>query len=155
MLHLRKELRKKRKEENALRIAVEAEMRTCELQVKAASTSKGSILSLLQNLTKKRKRTICCFIYFIFFPNTVVSHYLELPRQTRFNVPVSIYFVEHNLDALFVLFDTSGRSAFNRVERRMVLLSKDLSGFILPHDHFSTRLSNSNETFHLCTPAEF
>ena len=40
-----------------------------------------------------------------------------------------------NLDALFVCTNAPKRSAFNRVERRMAPLSRELAGLILPHDH--------------------
>jgi hypothetical protein len=39
-----------------------------------------------------------------------------------------------------------GRSAYNRVERRMAPLSRELSGVILPHDHFGSHLDNSGKT---------
>ena len=38
-----------------------------------------------------------------------------------------------------------GRSAFNRCERRMVLLSKELAGLILQHNHFGTHLNKKGE----------
>ena len=37
---------------------------------------------------------------------------------------------------LFFATNAPGRSAFNRVERRMLNLSKDLIDVILPHNHF-------------------
>ena len=46
----------------------------------------------------------------------------------------------------FVATNAPGRSAFNRVERRMSNLSKELSGTILPHDRFGTQLDNNNNT---------
>ena len=36
------------------------------------------------------------------------------------------HFVQHNLDALFVAENAPGRSAFNRVERKMAPLSREL-----------------------------
>ena len=56
------------------------------------------------------------------------------------------YFCEHNLDAYFIATNAPGRSAFNRVERRMSNLSKELSGVILPHNHFGTHLDHNNKT---------
>ena len=56
------------------------------------------------------------------------------------------YFCEHDLDAYFLATNAPGRSAFSRVERRMSNLSKELSGAILPHDHFGTHLDHSNKT---------
>ena len=38
------------------------------------------------------------------------------------------------------------RSAFNRVERRMVKFSKELSGVVLPHDNFGFHLNSKGET---------
>ena len=69
----------------------------------------------------------------------------QTPKTDRIQFAIE-YFVQDNLDAFFVAADELGRSTFNRVERRMVLLSKDLSGVILPHDHFGTHLSNNKKT---------
>jgi hypothetical protein len=52
----------------------------------------------------------------------------------------------HNLDVLIVITNAPGRSAFNPVERRMAALSKQLSGVILPHDHFGTHLDSQHRT---------
>ncbi|KAG5891686.1 hypothetical protein JTB14_020103 [Gonioctena quinquepunctata] len=38
------------------------------------------------------------------------------------------------------------RSAFNRVERRMAPLSRELTGVVLPHDSFGTHLDSSGRT---------
>ena len=57
-----------------------------------------------------------------------------------------IFFNKHDLDAYFVATNAPGGSALNRVERRMSNLSKELSGVILPHDHFGTNLDNNNNT---------
>ena len=48
----------------------------------------------------------------------------ENPRYSNTIQCATEYFVEHDLDALFVATNALGRSAFNRVERRMVKLSK-------------------------------
>lgn len=70
----------------------------------------------------------------------------ENPRYSK-NINCAIeYFCEHDLDAYFLATNAPGRSAFNRVERRMSNLSKELSGIILPHDHFGTHLDNNNKT---------
>ena len=42
------------------------------------------------------------------------------------------YFLSQDLDAFFLATNAPGRSAFNRVERRMVKFSKELSGVVLP-----------------------
>ena len=59
------------------------------------------------------------------------------------------YFLKHNLDAFYLATNApgpAGRSAFNRVERRMAPLSHDLAGVVLPHDTFGSHLNNKNET---------
>lgn len=49
---------------------------------------------------------------------------------------------------LFVInfFIFSGRSAFNRVERRMAPLSRELSGIVIPHDKFGSHLNPAGKT---------
>ena len=49
-------------------------------------------------------------------------------------------FKELKLDALLHGINPSGMSAYNPVERRMASLSHDISGIILPHDHFGIYL---------------
>ena len=51
-----------------------------------------------------------------------------------------------DLDALFIATNAPGRSAFNRVERRMAPLSRELSGVLLPHDHYGTHLDSQGRT---------
>lgn len=46
------------------------------------------------------------------------------------------------MDAIFVATNAPGRSAYNRIERRMAPLSRQLSGVIIPHDHFGSHLNN-------------
>ena len=66
----------------------------------------------------------------------------ENPRYQKV-IDVAIHnFVKHNLDALFVATNAPDRSAFNRVERRMASLSRELSGLILPHEHFGSHLDS-------------
>lgn len=55
------------------------------------------------------------------------------------------HFKNHDLDALFMVTNAPGHSAYNAVERRMAPLSHDLSGLILPHDHFGTHLNESGK----------
>ena len=50
------------------------------------------------------------------------------------------------MDALFIATNAPGRSAFNRVERMMAPLSKELAGLILPHDHFGRHLDGQGNT---------
>ena len=70
----------------------------------------------------------------------------ENPRNSNTINCAIEYFCGHNLDAYFVATNGLGRSAFNRVERRMSNLSKELSGVILPHDHFGNHLDHNNNT---------
>ena len=55
-------------------------------------------------------------------------------------------FQENSLDALFVACHVPGHSAYNAVERRMAPLSRDLSGLILPHDHYGSYLDANGKT---------
>ena len=55
-------------------------------------------------------------------------------------------FKKHNLDAIFLVTNAPGRSAFNRVERRMAPLSAHLSGVLLNHDTFDNHLNNQGKT---------
>lgn len=70
----------------------------------------------------------------------------ENPRY-RNVIDVAIHhFATKDLDAIFVATNAPGRSAYNRVERRMAPLSKDLCGLVLPHDFYGNHLNNRNET---------
>ncbi|KAG5889612.1 hypothetical protein JTB14_024033 [Gonioctena quinquepunctata] len=48
--------------------------------------------------------------------------------------------------ALFLATNAPGRSAYDRVERRMAPLSRELAGLILPHDHFGSHLDDRGVT---------
>ena len=56
------------------------------------------------------------------------------------------HFLENELDALILATNAPGHSAFNCVERRMAPLSRELSGLILPHEHFGTHLDADGRT---------
>ncbi len=56
------------------------------------------------------------------------------------------HFLQYNLDAFFVTTNARGRSAFNQIERKMAQLSHELSGVILPHDHFGSHLDSQRRT---------
>ena len=56
------------------------------------------------------------------------------------------YFLKYNLDAFYLATNAPGRSAFDRVERRMAPLSHDLAGVVLPRDTFGSHLNNKKET---------
>lgn len=59
-------------------------------------------------------------------------------------ISVSIHhFIKYDLDALYIAYNAPGRSAFNRVEKRMALISKELAGVILSHEHYGSHLSNN------------
>jgi hypothetical protein len=70
----------------------------------------------------------------------------SLPQNSRCRLQT---FRDNNLDALFVACYAPGHSAYNIVERRMAPLSHDLSGLLLPHDHFGSHLNNSGKTVDL------
>ncbi|EFX78945.1 hypothetical protein DAPPUDRAFT_245554 [Daphnia pulex] len=55
-------------------------------------------------------------------------------------------FLKHNLDILFVATNAPGSSAYNRVERKMAPLSRELSGSILDHCHFGSHLDSAGKT---------
>uniref|UniRef100_A0A182W7W0 Uncharacterized protein n=1 Tax=Anopheles minimus TaxID=112268 RepID=A0A182W7W0_9DIPT len=66
----------------------------------------------------------------------------ENPRFRKV-IDVAIHnFRKYKLDALFVATNAPGRSAFNRVERRMAPLSRELVGLVLPHDHYGSHLDD-------------
>ncbi|KAJ6639411.1 hypothetical protein Bhyg_12155 [Pseudolycoriella hygida] len=70
----------------------------------------------------------------------------ENPRYEKVIQMYIHHFLKCDLDAVFVACNAPGRSAFNRVERRMAPLSKALCGIILPHDHFGTHLDDQGRT---------
>ena len=47
-----------------------------------------------------------------------------------------------DLDALSIAINNPDCSPFNRVERRMVPLRKEMTDLILDHKHFGTHLNN-------------
>ena len=55
-------------------------------------------------------------------------------------------FIQNNFDAIFVATNAPGHSAFNRVERSMAPLSKELASLILPHEHFGSHLDSQGRT---------
>ena len=70
----------------------------------------------------------------------------ENPRYQKVIKVAIHHFSENDLDAIFIATNAPGRSAFNRVERKMAPLSKELSGLILPHDHYGSHLDNNGKT---------
>ena len=70
-------------------------------------------------------------------------------ENTRYSNTIACaidYFVSEELDALFIATNAPGRSAFNRCERRMSPLSKELSGVILEYEHFGNHLDQNGKT---------
>ena len=70
----------------------------------------------------------------------------ENPRYQKVIEMAVHHFVQKNLDAYFIATNAPGRSAFNRVERRMAPLSRELSGLILPHDKYGSHLNDRGLT---------
>ncbi|CAH0547066.1 unnamed protein product [Brassicogethes aeneus] len=70
----------------------------------------------------------------------------ENPRYQKVIGFAIQHFKQHDLDALFIAANAPGRSAYNRVERIMAPLSRELAGLILPHDHFGSHLDECGVT---------
>lgn len=70
----------------------------------------------------------------------------ENPRYQKVIAFAIQHFKRYDLDALFLATNAPGRSAYNRVERRMAPLSRELAGLILPHDHFGSHLDERGVT---------
>ena len=70
----------------------------------------------------------------------------ENPRYTKTIDCAIDYFLSQGLDAFFLATNAPDRSAFNRVEGRMVKFSQELSGVVLPHDNFGSHLNAKGET---------
>ena len=56
------------------------------------------------------------------------------------------YFNTYDLDVFFLVKNASGRSAFNRVERRKAPLNIELGGVLLEHEHFGVHLDDKGDT---------
>ncbi|XP_015116810.1 uncharacterized protein LOC107040985 [Diachasma alloeum] len=65
------------------------------------------------------------------------------PKVVGFGIQ---HFKMYNLDTLYIATNAPGRSAYNRVERRMAPLSRQLAGLILPHDAYGNHLNGSGKT---------
>lgn len=70
----------------------------------------------------------------------------ENPRYPKTICAAINHFRNFNLDAIFIATNAPGRSAFNPVERRMAPLSRQLSGVILPYEHYGTHLDANGKT---------
>ena len=72
---------------------------------------------------------------------TVVGSPDENPRYTKTIECAIDYFLSQGLDAFFLVTNDP-----DRVERRMVKFSKELSGVVLPLDNFGSHLNAKGET---------
>ena len=70
----------------------------------------------------------------------------ENHRYAKTNECAMDYFLSQDLDAFFLATNAPAKSAFNRVERRTVKFSKELSGVVLHHDNFGSHLNAKGET---------
>lgn len=70
----------------------------------------------------------------------------ENPRYEWVIVSALQHFKDFHLDAIYIATNAPGRSAFNRVERRMSPLSRELTGVLLKHDAFGSHLDSINRT---------
>lgn len=70
----------------------------------------------------------------------------ESPRNLKVIRNCIGHFLNYDLDGLYVATNAPGRSAYNRVERRMAPLSHGLAGVVLQHDHFGSHLNSSGKT---------
>ena len=70
----------------------------------------------------------------------------ENPRYARVIAGAVEHFQKYDLDAYYLATNSPGRSASNRVERRMAPLSRELTGLILEHKHFGSHFDSHNKT---------
>lgn len=70
----------------------------------------------------------------------------ENPRYPKVIANAVNHFKKYDLDAIFLVTNAPGRSDFNKVERRMAPLSRELAGLILPHDSYGSHLNDSGKT---------
>jgi len=69
-------------------------------------------------------------------------------ENLRYQKVISVaihHFLKYDFDALFVDTNAPERSAFNRVERKIAPL-KELTGLILPQDHYVSHLNERGIT---------
>ncbi|GBP38729.1 hypothetical protein EVAR_22378_1 [Eumeta japonica] len=70
----------------------------------------------------------------------------ENPPYERVIVSAIRHFKDFDLDAIYIATNAPGRSAFNRLERRMAPLNRELIGVLLKHDTFGSDIDFSNRT---------
>lgn len=81
--------------------------------------------------------------------NKHFSFFFILICQNRYPKVIGFaiqHFKKYKLDALYIATNAPGRSAYNRVERRMAHLSRPLAGLILPHKYFGNHLNDRGKT---------
>jgi hypothetical protein len=78
--------------------------------------------------------------------NTVDGGSDENPRYPQVLHQAISHFKKYDLDAIFIATHAPGQSAYNAVERRMAPLSRDLTGLILPHQHYGSHLNSNGAT---------
>lgn len=70
----------------------------------------------------------------------------ENPRYSKVISNCISHFKNYDLDGLFVFTNAPGRSAYNRVERRMAPLSRELATVVLPYEHYGSHLDSQGKT---------
>ncbi|GBM72663.1 hypothetical protein AVEN_213165-1 [Araneus ventricosus] len=70
----------------------------------------------------------------------------ENPRYQKTIQVGAHHFRQNKLDALFIAANAPERIAFDRVQRKMAPLSKELSKLILPHEQYWSRLDAQRNT---------
>ena len=70
----------------------------------------------------------------------------ENPRYPKVIAHAIDHFQKLDLDALIIFTNAPGRSAYNRVERQMAHLSRELAGVLLPHEFFGSHLDAKGKT---------
>ena len=73
----------------------------------------------------------------------------ENPRYEKTISCAVDYFNTYDLDTFFLVTNSPGRSAFNRVERRVAHFSKELSGVLLELEQFGAHLDDKGNTIYL------
>jgi hypothetical protein len=73
----------------------------------------------------------------------------ENPRYPKVLLQAISHFKKYDLDSIFIATHAPGQSAYNAVERRMAPLSRDLTGLILPHEHYGSHLDSNGTTIDL------
>lgn len=70
----------------------------------------------------------------------------ENPRFEKVQSFAIETFLKYDLDTVILVTNAPGRSAYNRVERRMAPLSRMLAGIVLPHNSYGSHLDDSGKT---------